>query len=174
MSNQSKIDAYFAEFQNRILKAKAELLPILANDTVNYALENFAKESFEKKAWEPRKDKTNKRSLLVKSGRLKRSIRVVAIRSSGYSVGSDVPYASVHNYGQQINKSARSETFVRNRSISGKRKGKFAKGTIAGQGFTFKPSSYNMPQRQFLGASQTLKTRLETIAKREIIKAINA
>ena len=174
MSNQANIDAFFNDFANRVVQATANVIPVLANDTVNYALENFDKESFENVAWKPRKDKNNTRSLLVKSGRLKRSVRVVRTTVNSFAVGSDMPYAAVHNNGGEINRAARTETFVRNRSISGKRKGKFAKGTTTGQGFTFKASSYNMPQRRFLGASATLRDRLTTLAKAEILKAINS
>jgi phage gpG-like protein len=172
MSNSSKINDFFNNLENRIMKAKSEVMPILAQEAVNITLENFAKESYDNKPWEPRQDKSNKRSLLVKSGRLKRSIRIVAVRSSGFTIGSDVPYASVHNNGGSVKRYARSENFVRNRTLKGKRKGKFSKGTSSGQGFSFKSGSFLMPQRKFIGTSDVFKNRLINVAKREIVKAL--
>ncbi|MGY3054371.1 phage gpG-like protein [Pedobacter sp. UYEF25] len=174
MSNQDKIDAYFLELQNRIAIARVQIIPILAEDTVNYGLENFAKESFDGLAWAPRKDKKNKRALLVKTGKLKGGLRVIATRANGFNVGvTDVPYAAIHNYGGAINRAASSETFLRNRKKKGKSKGRFTKGTTEGQGFTFKPYTINMPKRQFLGASPILAARLIKAAKAEMYKAID-
>lgn len=118
--------------------------------------------------WKKRKgaDKKGKgRAIMIKSGRLRNSLRG---RVMGNDViwGTDVPYAKVHNEGGEITRYARSELFVRNRS----KKGKFKRGTTAGQGFTFKGSSRRMPQRQFMGDSQHLRklvTRtIETTVKK--------
>ncbi|RYF26585.1 MAG: hypothetical protein EOO42_01080 [Flavobacteriales bacterium] len=173
MSNQQNIDNYFNNLQARIQKAVTIVIPIMANDTVNWALDNFNTESYEGRKWPARKDKKNTRKLLVKSGRLKRSVRTVSTRASGYSVGSDVPYAAVHNFGDQINRAASSETFVRNRKLKGKGKGRFTKGTTSGKGFSKAAYNYKMPQRQFLGASPVLAKRLVKLARTEMLKAIN-
>lgn len=78
---------------------------------VNHFKKSFVKGGFEDKTfeqWKIPKRKLGKkaketrkgtRATLVKSGTLKRSIRVT--KSSGYdiSIGSDLPYAAVHNDG---------------------------------------------------------------------------
>lgn len=172
MSNADNINAFFADYQARVQTAIARVPNILANDTVNYALKSFNNESYDGAPWPARKDKNNTRKLLVKTGKLKRSIRVINVRTNGFNVGSDVVYASVHNYGGSISKQASSETFVRNRKLKGKGKGRFARGTTPGKGFTRGAFTYNMPKRQFLGASPVLAKRLIALAKLEITNAL--
>ena len=69
---------------------------------------NFSKERFVKKNWldnreHPwRKTKKRKGSTLIKSGRLKRSIRKVHVGADYAIVGTDVPYARINNDGGTI------------------------------------------------------------------------
>lgn len=51
--------------------------------------------------WKPRKAK-NKRAVLVKSGALKKSIRVLSTGTNSVIVGSTLPYAAIHNDGGKI------------------------------------------------------------------------
>ena len=105
--------------------------------------------------WKARKGKDTKgkgRAILIKSGRLRNSIRG-RVFGSDIVFGSDVKYAKVHNEGGLITKHARSELFVRNRYTSGR----FKKGTSPGQGHTYKSSTYKMPKRQFMGDSAHLR-----------------
>lgn len=150
------------------------ILPdLIAVETVNSALDNFKTESFFGEKWPERKDKKNRRKLLVKTGRLQRSPRVIMSSVGHVVVGSDVPYADVHNNGETIRRASRSETFVRNRYKIGSKKGKFKRGTTTGQGLSFRAYSYSMPMRKFLGPHPKLKTELEKIIKQEFIKRIN-
>lgn len=105
--------------------------------------------------WKKRKSKGRGsvgRAILVQSGRLRNSIRG-DIRGTDVSFSTDVPYAQVHNSGGRITRYARSETFVRKRIVRGPNKGRFKKGKAAGQGFTFRESEGQMPQRQYMGES---------------------
>src|SRR5690606_24343003 len=66
----------------------------------NFRQGGFLSEYLEK--WEPRKKPDPGRAILVKSGRLKRSI--TAIPGSNFNritIASDVPYAGYHNQGTQ-------------------------------------------------------------------------
>jgi phage gpG-like protein len=47
-----------------------------------------------------RQERGRQRAILVKTGRLKRSVRVVRKTLNSVTLGSDVPYAIVHNEGQ--------------------------------------------------------------------------
>lgn len=172
MSNKQKIDDAFNKFNNRIDELKRVLPTILANEAVNDTLENFKKESFNGMPWQKRKGKDQARNLLVKSGALRRSPQVYGYKSNGFILGSDLPYAAVHNYGLTIKRSARSETFTRNRATKGIKKGQFRKGTNIGQGFSFKAYQHKMPQRQFIGDNIGLRTRLYKAAKEEYLQII--
>lgn len=175
-NNQQKIDAYFNAFQARIQQAIDQVPKIGGVEVVNFALDNFKAQAWNGTPWEKRKHKPKRgagnQQLLVQSGRLRKSIRVTRTTATSVTVGSDVPYARAHNDGALISRNAHSETFVRNRYSTGKRKGLFKKGTSSGQGFTFKASSFNMPQRQFLGGSPELKQRLQKVIKEHLLTEI--
>lgn len=175
MSNSQNISNFFQNLQQRIVAVNQRLPDIIGTEVINSAVDNFRDESFFGDKWPARKDKKNTRKLLVKSGALQRSPRIVASQPGLVVVGSDISYAAVHNNGGEINRNARSETFTRNRYKTGKKKGAFKRGTtLGGQGFTFKASSYNMPMRKFLGTHPKLKVQLEQVIKEEIIKELNS
>lgn len=167
MSNQQNIQQFFAQFQQKVNAVQQRLPDIIGTEVVNSSLDNFRSESFFGEKWEERKDKKNKRKLLIKTGTLQRSPRIVSSMIGHVVVGSDIPYASVHNNGGTINRTARSETFVRNRFKNGTKKGLFKRGTTAGQGMTFKAYSYSMPVRKFLGSHPKIKSHLLKVIKEE-------
>lgn len=80
---------------------------------------NFSKERFVKKNWldnreHPwRKTKKRKGSTLIKSGRLKRSIRKAHVGADYAIVGTDVPYARINNDGGTIEGTERVRTHER-------------------------------------------------------------
>jgi len=123
--------------------------------------ENFRTESFDGVKWAPRKKKDAKvRALLVKTGRLKRSVRIARTSNNSVTVTSDVPYAEIHNQGGSITLNARSEVFKRNRNQKGNNKGNFTKGSTAGKGSTYKQGSIKIPKRQFMGMSKNLQQQI--------------
>ncbi|MGB5218562.1 MAG: phage virion morphogenesis protein [Smithella sp.] len=91
---------------------------------------------------------------LTVTGHLRDSIRYQLIGNNSVAVGTNKVYAAIHQSGGTIDKTARSELFVRNRSKRGDKKGKFKKGTTAGRGFTFGAHSIKIPARPFLGLSK--------------------
>jgi|SRR5690606_22293235 len=170
MSNQQNIEQFFSEFTRKVEAVQQRLPDILGTEVVNSAADNFKDESYFGDKWPKRKDKKNTRKLLVKTGTLHRSPRIIRSQPGLVVVGSDVPYAAIHNNGGNINRAARSETFVRNRYRTGKRKGMFKRGTTKGQGLTFRNYSINMPVRKFLGPHPKLKQNLQDIIKDEFTK----
>lgn len=181
-NNNQKIDAFFRAMQGRINSSLAGLPPIVGNMVVNNALDNFKKQAFDGKPWKDRQTKSKrgngKQNILVKSGALRRSIRVIRSTATSVSVGSDLPYAGVHNDGGEINRTERSETFVRNRYTKGAKgkmfggMGAFKKGTTAGRGLSFKAYSFKMPQRRFLGRSPSLDAAIKKTVKSHILNAL--
>lgn len=141
----------------------------------------WSKESFDRQGWldtgtEPWKARqSNKarnkgRAILISSGRLRRSPRIISENALQVIIGSDVPYARIHNFGGIIQQSARSELFIRNRKLRGQYKGRFKKGVTPGQGFTFKQRTIVMPARKFMGNSTNLRLRLYIVGKNHLIQ----
>ncbi len=116
--------------------------------------------------WQARKNNTDPgRAILIKSGALRRSVYVVAKTEDNVTIGSDLPYAKIHNEGGDIKHYARSEVFVRNR-----KEGRFVKGTTPGHGFSYGENNMQMPQRRFMGDSPYLRLQIRRLITLEINK----
>ena len=169
MNNQQNIDSFFQRFQDKLTEAQKDANHHIEVTVVNSVLDNFRTESYFGDQWAKRKDKKNTRKLLVKSGILYRSVGVLRSQPGLVVIGSQIPYASVHNNGETINRASRSETFVRNRYKNGTRgkmfggMGAFKKGTSPGKGQTYRAYSHSMPQRRFLGPHPILIEELKTV-----------
>lgn len=130
---------------------------------------NFYKDSFKRQGyidtrysrWEARKRPDRGRATLVKSGRLRRSIRVIRVTPKSVSVGSSVPYAAIHNFGGTINHPGGSPyLFIGNRMVF-IRKTTAAKREEQGKPVKYtKPHQIKIPRRQFMGASELLNKRI--------------
>ena len=143
---------------------------------------NFSKELFVKKNWIDTSEKTWKKtkqrkgSTLIKSGRLKRSIRKVHIGADYAIIGTDVPYARVHNNGETIE----GAEFVRaheRRAHKRKAYTRSGKRIKAAQVRSYAIKSYKRKykrtfiQRRFLGESQHLTKQLGDMIETEIQKS---
>ncbi len=163
MDNKQKLTDFF----NRFNQYFDEQVPVIIAETANEVFrESFVKKEFDGKAW-PALNKSYKPksgTMMVRSSNLVNSIRPTTISPQKVimSAGSSkVPYARVHNEGDQISRVARSETFMRNRVKKGINKGRFKRGaTNNTQGYSFKAYKYSMPQRQFMGYSKELNQRI--------------
>ena len=127
---------------------------------VNFSKERFVKKDWldgnSREAWKKRK-KPDRGSLMVKSGRLKRSIRKLSEGDYFVYVGTDVPYAQIHNEGGKINKTITVRTHSRTR-----------KGRTETVKSHRRKMKMTMPKRQFLGDSNALAKRIERFANVEI------
>lgn len=145
---------------------------------------NFSKERFVKKNWldnreHPwRKTKKRKGSTLIKSGRLKRSIRKVRVGADYAIVGTDVPYARINNDGGTIESTERVRTHERRThkrkaytTRTGKRikAGRVRTHTVRAHTRKFKRTFI---QRRFIGESQYLTNQLTNMIQAEMQKAI--
>ena len=132
-------------------------------------------------AWPKRKKADKKgRAILVKSGRLRRSIRVVSQDSDSVTVGTDVPYAQLHNEGGVLKATQSIRAHRRRRydtdevSAPGARKAKYVRthvGTSDVKAHT-RTLATQMPQRQFMGASQPLNTNVRAYLDEGVCKII--
>ena len=102
---------------SRDLRAYLKTVPrVLGQTVVQESAENFRRQGYENEAgavvpWEPRQAadtvkrrgkriaNPRQRAILVKSGRLRRSVRIVATTATSVTVGTDVPYAEAQQEG---------------------------------------------------------------------------
>jgi len=99
------------------------------------------------------------RGVLIKSGRLFRSIRILKKSGSRRVVGSTVPYAKVHNEGLRVQGTARVRSHTR-------RPRRRASHTVRAH---TRSVNFKMPKRPFLTDSK----RFRTGAKREVVRLLN-
>lgn len=137
--------------KSKYIAAMRGLPIVVGNEVVNWSKESFKRQGFTDASlapWRKRKGNNKKgkgRALLVQSGRLRRSIRVIRSTGNSVVVGSDVPYARVHNEG-----------FTGIQTVKGhSRKNSQVKS------FT---RQMNMPKRQFLGNSSLMVERIKRTA----------
>ncbi|AZB17589.1 hypothetical protein EG352_07320 [Chryseobacterium indologenes] len=137
---------------------------------VNFSKERFVQKNWinqNREAWQPRK-RPSRGSILVRSGRLKRSIRKISQGNYYVYIGTDVPYAKIHNEGGQINNIANVKPHTR-RARSGRSS---RSGTQNVKAHT-RRMNIRMPKRQFLGDSMVLNRRIERFLSRELDNEIN-
>jgi phage gpG-like protein len=145
----------------------------------------FAKRSFDRqgffdesfKPWKPlnskslskRHQKKGRKALLL-TGRLKRSIRITYISDGIVAVGTDVPYAQLHNEGGTIRKNVLIKAHKRKVTRAFGKKLKQAKTS------TIKAHRRNMkltvPQRQYLGQSKFFDKRITMQIEYKIKQAL--
>lgn len=157
--------------QAKLQKAVGKLPLVLGNEAVNWTKGNFSRQGFPGKSferWPPRKAGTKRnsgRALLVDSGRLKRSVRLISTAPLQAKFGTDVPYASAHNNGFKgtVNVSAYKRAKIGTiKASTGKSGQKFrTKKTITGVGnVSAHQRNMNLPRRRFIGYSPVLQSIL--------------
>lgn len=159
----------FQKIQDRIAQTLRELPPIIGEEAVNFTLDNFERQGWlgnSVERWQKRKNPTKwgkrdetDRAILVKTAKLKRSIRISKIYEDKVTIqagGADIPYARAHNEGfrgdvtQQVSAHIRKGKNGENISVS-----EF-KRTIR----------QNIPKRKFIGGeseSQYLRARIRRV-----------
>ncbi len=148
----------------RLSKLHRKFPELAAIEAVNFSKERFVRKNWVDRsvsAWQKRKPSKNKANnrgtLMIKSGRLKRSIRKINVTRNSVTIGTDVPYAEAHNEGAEINKTVGVKTHSR------KRKGRTE--TVKAHRRKMK---LKLPERRFIGESALLLRRIERLMQREI------
>jgi len=167
-------------------------LPIMAgNEALNFFLDNFKRQGFlgsSLQPWPKRKNPTkwgmtpkrNGRALLVDTGMLRRSIRIVSITNTTVIIGTDVPYARVHNEGlrlgeiQSVKAYTRKVNYRDETSAPGARKLKFTKVQVGSVNVKAHKRKINqkIPARRFMGNSPYLEAKIKRVITAEIMKAL--
>lgn len=138
-------------------------------------------EPWEKRKRKKRETRADKRNVLVKSGRLLRSIRKLSANSDRAIIGTDVPYAQVHNDGGDVKATynvsshqVRSHRRAAHTRERGGRTESVKSQTVAAHNVRAhrRTVNFKMPQRQFLGNSSTMNRDIERMMTTEFNKAI--
>ena len=164
---------------------------IVATEAVNFSKERFVQQNWVDTNTEPwRKRRTRRGSkarsrgaILVSRGRLKRSVRKILVTSDVVVIGSDVPYAQIHNDGFRGRETVKAHkrkkwqnVRVNYKTKSGKNRSKIEKRAIKGSAYEVKSFTriMNMPRRRFIGQSDVLNKRIERTCTAEIMRAIKS
>ncbi|MFK5855389.1 MAG: phage virion morphogenesis protein [Bacteroidota bacterium] len=115
----------------------------------------------------------NGRAILVRTGKLRNSIKVKSASANHVIIGSNISYASAHNFGFKGNVRVKQHTRkirgrVTTQNIETRRKSSrmVTTGSATVKSYTRKA---NIPQRQFMGNSHTLNMKFDKV----ILRAIN-
>lgn len=169
----SRPDPDFARFEANMKAAMGTLAPVVANEAVNFFRGSFTKQAWigtNTNPWKKRKgNKDAGRAILVKSGRLRRSIRDMGSAGMKVRVGTDVPYAAAHNEGFSGTVSVREHSRKRTRkakvSMSNvatrKKSTRTTKITAGNSSVKSHSRKMNLPKRQFIGNSPYLNKLID-------------
>lgn len=166
------------------------LMAVAAAEAVNFSKARFQKGiDIHDKPFTPRKSRGKKnkdtgRAILVKSGTLKRDIKVISQSETKAEIGTTqttAPYAKAHNEGFSGTVTVPAHTRIRTRKVKetytdrqGRSRTRTSKQPAGGaiQVRTYE-KKMDLPQRQFLGTSAILDGRIETAVGGKIIHVIN-
>ncbi len=182
-----------ADFTRRldaVLRTFAKIPTQIATIAVNFSKERFQEQAWldsTKKKWLPlryrRGSKSSRRSQtpLVKTGRLKRSIRKIEATSRRIIIGTDLPYAKLHNDGGAINNTVTVKSYQvsqhkrkRHTRTRAGRVEKVKAHTVKSHTVSSHRRKLNIrvPSRKFIGESYTLTRRIELFVTSQINKAL--
>lgn len=186
MAGQSiKISARQKELQKELRKF-TKVMGVMA---LNHFRGSFIKQGFTDRhltKWKKRKRGDSSRAILVKTGKLKRSIRIVRKTLTSVTIGSDVPYAIFHNQGASGTSSIASHA-SRGKGITtsirgsgGFVGGRFTRGRarrVTFLGAEHQVSAHtrkaNLPKREFIGDSKQLERKIITELDTKIRKVFS-
>lgn len=158
---------------DKLEKAYNKLPNEFAAIAVKFSKERFRKQNWLDKSpvkWEKRVQRRKggvrrSQTLLVDKGRLKRSIRKIHADRKRIIIGTDVPYAGIHNFGGKIQKkvTVKQHTVSAHTRKAHTRKIKGRKRSVPATNVKShivdshqRMMNLTIPQRQFMGNSHTL------------------
>lgn len=147
---------------------------------------NFVKERFNAQNWvdsrtEPwKKRKVNRgskrrqgRKILIDKSRLLRSIRKIEVTPYSATIGTDVPYAQIHNDGGKFsgNVTIKSHQRKAHTRKHGRKRERVKATTVSSH---TRKMRWRMPRRQFIGPSVVLDKRIERMMTADINNALQS
>lgn len=155
---------------NQIKKDVTEMFSVenmyeIANDAVNFYVDSFNNGGFTDIYLIPwdKGNKENGGATLVLTGQLRNSIRTLSVDKDSFTVISDMEYSHAHNEGKIINISDKMRNYF---WAMYKKEGKEEWKWLA----LTKSNTITIPQRQFMGESQTLNDMIENYTVQKYFK----
>lgn len=158
-------------------KIQGELTEGIGQIAVTEFTLNFRRQGFNGNSWKPKK-KDNGKNILINRGSLRRSIKVLRKDKHSITVGSELPYAKIHNEGGVINKKASTKILhFRNTEMDYNKKTKthgtgtkFSRRSKAhfAQKVNIGAYKINMPKRQFIGDMPILTKKITAYIKNKL------
>ena len=182
--------ATLQQIERALFQCIADLPEQIGMLAVNFSKQRFVEQNWHDtspEAWEPRRrlrrggKRRQNGAILVDSGRLKRSIRVISVTPTSVTIGTDVPYAQIHNDGFNGSQSVRAhkenvKAHRRKQKVKGKN-GKWKTKTVTVKAHTRKIGAHTrnmkMPRRRFLGESAELERQIADFITSEIQSALS-
>ncbi len=184
----------FIQLIERVNTAITHLPQQVATIAVNFSKDRFRSENWVDNTTEPWKkrkqgwtrDRRKGRAILVDSSRLKRSVRKVSVTADRIVIGTDVPYASVHNDGfrgrvtQHVGGYSRKKmgmvhkgtgTYSIRTHAERTRRVRSQVGSVSVKPYT-RTINQNIPRRRFIGNSSVLNSQIERFITSQFIHAI--
>ena len=179
----------FIRIVDNLIKARKALPSEIGTVMVRFSKDRFKDQAWQdnaRKPWVARKKrreggKRKSQTLLVDTGRLKRSIRKVSVSQTDIVIGTDVPYAEIHNNGGKITTVASVKSFTK-KAHTRKAHTRTRKGNTESieaqrvQSHRVKARQRKMnitiKQRQFMGNSTTLAKEIEDLIIQRFEKAM--
>ena len=179
----------FVKILDALAESIGDLPRMVGTEAVNFSKERFLQQNWYDTApipWPLRRHlrrggkKRQQGAVLVDSGRLKRSIRIVSVSGTAVIIGTDVPYAQMHNdgfKGKENVKAYRQRVKAHRRKITVKtKKGGTKKKVVQVKAHTRTIAAHqrnvDMPRRRFLGESAELNRRIEKLITDTFVEAI--
>ena len=168
----------FGDVALKYHKVRMALPPVIGTIAVNHFKDSFRRQGWRDRtleAWAKRKPgtKNNKgRAILVRSGRLRNSIRIISADPNRIVIGTDVPYARAHNEGvhDQVNvKAFKRRRFgkskVQSTGVFSIKSRQGVSSTVTNVTGEYPVRSHtrkmNLPQRQFMGDSYVMDLKID-------------
>lgn len=164
-------------------KVRNQLPGVLGAIAVNYFKDSFRRQGWRDMAltpWPKRKPGTKRdkgRAILISSGRLRNSIRILQADLRKVVIGTAVPYAQAHNDG--VNQLVQVRTHTRGMYQKVKEQYVTRKGTTRSRTNRKQAGEYqvnahyrkmNLPQRQFMGHSEIMSRKFDAAVIRAVDK----
>jgi len=165
------------EALSRFERVLPETVSKMGNIALNHFKSSWRTQGFTDrnvKRWPARKKEDKKRlgrAILVKSGRLRRSLRRVPFGRFGVVIKTDVPYAEIHNEGGTIKHGTRAGLLSFNGGRLARTRTERQRQRVTQQiPFVRGASETKMPQRQFMGDSKVMEGKIEQMIDAQIRK----
>lgn len=174
------------ELQPRLARVRTKLPKAWADAARSFFVDSFRRQGWYRGRtlvkWKPRAEaktgtgrRRKQRAILIKSGRLRRSIRIRQAQFRRVIIASEAPYAAAHNYGFKGKVKVRGHmrrtykierykyTDKNGRERRSSRKVEASQHYVRGH-----TRQMNLPKRQFMGDSEILDLKLTAITRRAV------